>query len=557
MSAILALIPGDVGTGGRVIDTGWADGGAITISPIVGIVGSGGGTPGPVDVTDLPDASSGRLLRSFADIFYFRIWIIPRVLDAQNPLINTPIPFRIWNAFLTPNEILAITPTNGDGLELSVEPTDIFETLEYREVFITITPDAPYQIDATFDFDFEYGGSLFRFLAVLADIMPLMPNSPIIERYEWKTDILPSYDGTDQRIALRTRPRRFFTFDFELINDADRKEIYDIIYKTSDRTIVAPAYQYQARLKQKTVIGDNKLYFNTKRADVRIGEDVVVIAKNGFQYLYNVSTVAEDHVVITTAFSSVIATGAIVATTFGARLPNRSGLSMNTRSGRAQFNLQLVENRDQIAQPENGIVLPTLDGIPKLLRNPLSDAEAGETFDTGIEIIDNETGRPQFFTAWDQKFVEGTRRFLIQTLFDPEEMEYWRTWLDYFRGQQRSFYLPTYREDLFHVKSSEILITQIEVEGTEYATEYANSPSYSALQVETNKGVFEAKVSAAENLGQSTRIYFAEPLTEDIVDLEIYRISYLMLVRLANDSVTLTHYHAHSIVELSIRAAVE
>ncbi|WP_305016859.1 hypothetical protein [Mycobacterium tuberculosis] len=54
----------------------------------------------------------------------------------------------------------------------------------------------------------------------------------IQEQFEWLTDILDNHDGTEQRIALRPRPRRKFTMALTLLDDADRKALYDKLYKT-------------------------------------------------------------------------------------------------------------------------------------------------------------------------------------------------------------------------------------------------------------------------------------------------------------------------------------
>lgn len=561
MSVVLRNFPGDRGMS-EPLQAGWGDHSTpIAVPPSYPGLGVRSGLVGAYAVpvaTSLPDASSGKLLRGFMDWFYFRIWMIPRVLDAQNPQIGSPIPFRIWNSFLTSNELLALTSSGAEGLEISIVAGDSLLKLEMRAVTITIGEDAPYQIDATFNFDFEYGDSTLRFLAQLADILPVEANSGIVERFEWLTDILPNYDGTEQRIALRGRPRRTLVVTLALQNEADRKALYDKLYATIAQSVIIPAYQYQSQMKRDTVVGDNKIYCNPKRADLREGESVILIARDGTFFFYKVLDVFEDHITITTAFAQVISKrGAKVVGGFTGRMPDNTSLSMNANGGQAQITVQIIDSRDQIAVPDYPIVLQTLSGVPLLLKRPLADGEAPESFAAGLEVIDNETGKPAQFTAWDQRYVSGERKYLINSLFYKDEMQFWRTFLDYCRGQQRTFLAPTWRADLVQVEGSGTLVSEIEVEGSSYASLYFGSPTYRHLLFETQLGLIPVTVVDAVNNGVSTTIYFDAPVDVDLTGAVISRISYLMLCRLGSDTVTLTHENTYSTIELTLRAVKE
>lgn len=560
MAVALSLIPASrPGAAGEPIPAGWTDGSPIAVPAVpAGAVSSLPGNVGTPAASALPAASSAAPLRSFMDLFYFRIWAIPNVLDAQNPRLNTPIPFALWNAYLEANELQAITSTDAEGLTLDIAAGAIFEPLELKTINAEIGESAPYQIDANFEFDFADGGTVLRFLAQLADILPIQPEYGIVERLEWLTDILPSYDGTDQRIALRNSPRISYQLPLVLEDDAARKALYDKLYKTAALTVITPSYQYQTRLKQKAVIGDNKIYCNPKRADLRQGDNVIIVERGtGLFYLYKVLNVFEDHVTIATAFAQTIKAGSIVAGGFAGRFPNMTGLAMNAISGTANITVNMIDTRHPLAYPNNGVVLPTLRGYPILTRRALADAEAGEAFDGGVEVIDNQTGKPQFYSSWPYRFVEGVRRFLVQRLFEPDEIEYWRTFLDYCRGRQKAFLLSTFRQDLVKVEGTEALATKIEVVGNEYATQFFAHPAYRQLEIETDRGIFRVAVSNVENNGVSTTINFETPIDADMTDIVIHRISYLMLVRLGSDTVTLTHEVTRTIVELNIRATTE
>jgi hypothetical protein len=558
------ILPGTLWTGfpGGVtepVPAGYTTGGAVPTAggpagPLQGVAGVLA-TPA---ATALANAPSGPPQRGFMDHFYFRIWVIPHILDAQNPQRNTPIPFDIWNAYLESNELESITPTNALGLELDLTAGDTLAALEIREVNITITDEAPYSIDASFFFDFAQGGSLLRFLASLADILPIDANTGIMERFDWLTDTLTNYDGTEQRIALRPRPRRTFTMGLTLLNDADRKALYDKLYKTIALSIIVPAYQYQTQLKADTVIGDNKIYCNPVRADLRAGESVILVDKDGKFFYYRIDVVNEDHVVISTAFAQVIKKRTTrVVGGFTGRLPDKSALSMQAISGAANLTITMVDARDQIQYPDYPITLPMMGDFPMLLRNPLADGDAPEAFNAGLEVIDNQTGKPAQYTAWDQRYISGERNYLINWIFNKDEMQFWRVFLDYCRGQQRPFYTPTYRQDLVPVDGYELLPGQIEVVGSEYPSLYFDSPTYKHIEIESTAGTFQLEVSSVENNGSSSVLHFATPIDGALTGATVSRISYLLLCRLGTDSVQFTHNDTYSTLQLTLRTVKE
>jgi len=560
MSIVLGNFPGDRGQS-EALQAGWSTGGPIAVPATYPGLGVRSGVLGAYAVpvaTSLPDAASGTLLRGFMDWFYFRIWVIPKVLDAQNPQVGSPIPFRIWNSFLTSNELQDLIETNALGLTLDIEIGDVLAKLEQRTITVVIGEDAPYQIDANFEFDFEHGGSALRFLAQLADILPVEVNTGIVEEFEWLTDILPNYDGTEQRIALRGRPRRNFYVQLTLETEADRKKLYDKLYETIAQSVIVPAYQYQSKLKANTVISDNKIYCNPRRADLRVDESVIIVDRNGSFFYYKVLGVFEDHVTITTAFAQVIqARGAKVVGGFTGRLPDNSNLRMDANGGKSDLTIKIIDSREQVAYPDYTVTLPLMSDVPMLLRRPLSEGEADESFGAGLEVIDNATGKPAQFTAWDQRYITGSRRYLINGLFDKDELQFWRTFLDYCRGRQRAFLTPTWRADLVQAPGTVALVSQLEVVGPEYANQYFASPTYRHLYIETSVGSFPVVVVDAENNGTTSTIYFNALGEVDLTGAEIVRISYMMMCRLGSDTVRLTHQDTFSTIDLTLRTIKE
>jgi hypothetical protein len=263
-------------------------------------------------------------------------------------------------------------------------------------------------------------------------------------------------------------------------------------------------------------------------------------------------------VVISTAFSQVIKKRTTkVVGGFTGRLPDRTALSMQSIMGSSQITVTMVDARETIAYPDYAVTLPMMGDFPMLLRNPLADGDSPEAFDAGIEVIDNQTGKPAQYTSWDQRYISGQRSYLINWIFDKDEMQFWRIFLDYCRGQQRQFYTPTYRQDLVPVDGYELLPGRIEVRGSEYPSLYFASPTYRHIEIESTAGTFQVEVSSVENNGSSSVLHFATPIDGALTGATVSRISYLLLCRLGTDSVLFTHFDTYSTLQLTLRTIKE
>lgn len=486
--------------------------------------------------------------------YYYRIWVFPPTLVAQNPQYDTPIPFYVWNAYPQPaeNTLEALNVTDGDGITINGLTPAAFDALEYRQMGVVITPDAPGSVDASFVFDFEQGLGFFRFIASIANVLALEFEDGIRVDHAWLTDVLQRYNGDEQRLALRERPRRTFGGEIVLTSDAERRQLHDQIYKVATGLIVIPMYQHQTPLRAATVIGDDRIYCNTKRADLRPGGYVVLIKRDGTEVLARVSEVFADYVTLDAAHAEAVqVAGTKVMSAIATRIPDMSGFSMRAKDGNASLQFAEFAAQDTLLHPLAEVTLEEHQGLPVLEKRPLAD-DADEKFGTGLTTIDNEIGRPARFTAWDQKYVRGDRSYLINTQFTPGDLDYWFAFLEHCRGQQRSFFASTWREDL--VPAGTFTTSTLEVVGTDYSQLYFGTETYANLEIISSAGRYLVTVINATLVGGNTVLEFSPPIADDLTGVTIERISYLMKMRLGSDKVSILYRNTHAILSLSLKA---
>jgi hypothetical protein len=387
------------------------------------------------------------------------------------------------------------------------------------------------------------------------DTLPVLPDGSIVEQLEWLTDILQNADGSEQRISIRTTPRRSFAYTLQIQNDIERKALYDVLYNAATNDFFAPAYPYQAYVKRRVPIGERTIPCNTARSDLRPNDSFLAQTRDGKQAIYTVESLTTFGVTIARDLEFPLPRGSIIMPVYLSRLQAPS-LSMRAVAGSSTLTANIHRPRAQEAWPSAPVVLPTFDGIVLLDKRPLG-SDAPETFESDIEVIDNATGLPAYYSSWLQRYVSGGRSYLINTMFDREGLQFWRTFLDYCRGRQRAFLTPTYRNDQYLADGYDLTPDGMMVKGNSYVRFYADSNTYRRLEIETDRGIFRVVVASASYMGVGTLISFVNPINADLDGASVIRVSYLILARLGNDMVTLTHEDGFTTVDTSLRAAVE
>lgn len=489
--------------------------------------------------------------------FYYRIWVVPTILTAQNPVLGQPIPFAIWNAYPQPvsNALEEILALNGAGLTFDFDVGEVWKAIEYKTVNITITPAAPIEIAAAFEFHFAEGVGLFYFNASIADFVQMVPDPPVTETWSWLTDVIPSRDNTEQRIALRATPRRATKYGFMLESEDERRRQYGRWFKSLGSRIVLPYYQYQTRLTQPSAVGTNKLFFDPAKTDVRDGEFVIILEEaTETGYLVKLDTVEADGATTDTPLTFAPTTVMILAPSFTSRLADRSGLTMRSVTGRIELNAQALTYRQSFKRPGSTAVIQTYDGLPVLHLRPIAVGDTPEIFDANYEVIDSQTGLQDTYVAWPHPDVATTRKWTIRRRQNPAEMDWWRDFLDTIQGRREPFLMPTWFADLTLGLDPDPGASSIVITNKDYAALYFPYETFQRLQIETEAGIVWRRVTGTvDNPDGTTTLELNTPLGATPAEVAISKISFLNKVRLSSDTVTLTHERLRSQIELATK----
>ncbi len=545
-----------IGASGSVVIEGPSDSTTAELFPMEEIAGTDGSIPS-FTAPSLPAAGAG-LDPFYLGEVYWRIWCVPDFMRPQNPALNTDIPFTVWNAYPAPaiNNMTSIGGSGQAGLTLDLSAPSAFDAVEEREVNLQITSAAPVDISATYLFNFDFGIGTFIFETILVDWIEILPEQPISELWEWKSDIIQAWDSTEQRMSIRRQPRRKIEFGLLIEDDTIRQVLYDRWYTKLASSIVIPFYQYSTRILQNSVITDTKIYFDPDRTDMRDDELVVIFRPStGDSYLLRLDEVEADGATLATPLTVAINRRDIVAPAYDCLLDNLTGPQMSSVSGKINVRAWVKDFRSSFDRPESTAVITEYDSLSVLDRNPLARTSAAEVFDINPTMIDTGSGLFDRRSSWLHALIGGTRQFTIPRRTQPEEMDYWRDFLTALVGMRDSFLLPTWREDLFLASTPSPGDQILEVEGATYGSLYWPYDTYTRLQFLNSSGevIYRIVDAITDQPGGTTLLTLNDPLPLSFNWAEDFTISFLNRVRLASDEVELKHQEMYTILTIAVR----
>jgi hypothetical protein len=499
------------------------------------------------------DASS--VMPGMESDYYNKVWVIPDLIEVRNPPIGVPQEFGIWNACLEQNEILNVVEDDTTGLEVSAEAGDVYKRLQLIRYSITLTPLAPIEIDASYIFNFLIGAGELTFKASRAVVLYEPAEAPLKQVYEWKTDVIRAYDGQEQRVLVRPKPRCNLEYKIVFTSDAKIRAQRANLFTSISSPMVFPLWHEAFYLNAQAPQGTRDLYGDFSLRDFRVGDFLLLVsAKNAHSELVKVFFESDDHIILENVLNANFPPG---TTAYPCEVAH---INDGTKISRFPVNAaQMVVAGKAIELKSLGgrtASLTTFDGLPLLDIRPLNNSLVDDAFTINSEEID--FGNVYSVYA-SQAFprISGQREYVIRS---RQELQFFKLFLDTVAGQSKPFYCPSFREDLRVAVQPEQGSFQFDIFSEEqYAQDWYGSDAHKTLMLTTADGARQPRkvTSAVDNQDGTITIIVDTPLPDTVLGSTIASIEYMPKVRLGEDKVTFTHYGAYSKLELNIKTVEE
>jgi hypothetical protein len=489
--------------------------------------------------------------------FHFRLWVIPPLLQLNNPQLNTDIPFTLWNTWYDEETISAVLVNGSSVLSFDISIGSVINDFQLRTVNMQIAAGEP-SIEATVQFVTENTSGFLDVIAAISDTFNLIPDVPIKEFWEFKTDVLTTHKGVEQRIALRRYPRIKQQFTFEIIDLRQRRTQYNVVRKNITVQSLVPMYQYSVNIDRPASIGDFKVFLDNAQSNMRAGDFAIIVNPTTEDLIISrIDTIDLDGITLKSALSFDIDDHWVAAPAINAIVNDGSGIDMRNVTGELQVNADSFEE-SSLLRPNATRTIDTFDGLPFINRRPLINAD--EKFNYEREILDNETGARDLNSSWLHPKISGNRKFLIQRIADPDEMDYWRSLFDTVRGGQKSFLLSTFFPDLTPVNpnASVRALSTIDVNEDYYPGLYYAYDTWKRIQIEYPNGTTTQHVvnNATTNPDGSCTVQFSPAIPDTDETDQIKYISFLMKWK-ASDRVAFRHFANYSEVSFGVFSSDE
>lgn len=499
------------------------------------------------------------LVAGMQEDYYNRIFVIPSIIDIRNPVIGAEQAYSLWNAFLSSNTLTTINTTGADGLTNTASPPVVFEALELKPYGIIVGPTAPISIAAEFTFIFTVGEGTLNFLAERATVLSYKPNEPTVQRFEFKTDILRSYDGTEQRIALRPEPREKLEYNILLENEVEMREMKNSLFNGLGSPIVLPLWHEPVEITVDVGVAVVEIFGDFSQSDI-VAEDFIYIesADESTSELARVASITSTKITVDNTLDNTYSIGDVVYSTRIVQRPDNSSMGrFLVNAGRLPVNGESIELRDIGG---TGATVDTYASLPVLTYRPsYRGAPAEESYRLNYERIDYADNN--FLIQYGATFpnIIQPRSFYLQRV-TPDDFQYWKKFLMTVQGRREPFLAPTWRPDLTLDSIPVVGVGEMDIrtdEGVNYGSDYFASEAHKMLQIETGLGnIGYVTVDTTEDNLDGTMTLTLTATVPDVDGTgtlsEPVMLSFLEKVRLASDEVVFQHFSAYSRIEVGL-----
>ena len=500
----------------------------------------------PVSTT--PYQKQGSMIGAWFDDLYNRIHIAPRNIALGNTFGNQTRTVNVWNAHLTPKVLDTIDGTGTDGMSITT-PSALpitFSVLAEKQFTLNVSLDGPAIINGTFLFSFTAEAVSLGVTGRRVVTWPYPPNwkTPVTEMIEWKTDILRSFDGSEVRRELRTRPRRSFTYNLTL-HGREPSRLDNLLWGWQNRSFAVPVWMDKSKLISDINAGALSINLSTVNKSFAEGGLAIVYADSRRFEIVEINTLTASVLTLKRPIESSWSAGISVYPCVIAHLPKQVSVNRLTDSA-------ISVTVDFACEPAaTDPYLPvaaapmTHQGVEVVSRQPNWQGGIDNTFDYVFSTLDTDSGTILWYDSEAFPRINRNYNWLLK---DRDAIRKMREMLARRRGRMKAAFVPTWHSDMTLIEDVGALAVSFKVEANEFAEMVGAAPSRQHLVVRLKSGQWLIRqVLSANTVGIETTIVLDSAVGVSFTPSDVQAIHMVMLSRLNTDSISF-QWHTDSVV---------
>lgn len=494
----------------------------------------------PVDVSHVNAA--GYMAGSFRHDFYYRVHLLPKVVDLGNVVSQQVVDIEVWNAWFVVNELQSISESTDGGVSFvgPIPAPTAFGPLENRVYQLTVDTAGPPNIEVMFLMSFVLDSVVLSVTGkrVVTLIALINWDDGILERYSWLTDIITTYDGGEQRVKLISEPRREIEAHLQAVGLTHIQMLESMLAGWQARAFSLPFWPDYYRLTADLPQGSTQLTgIDTTDSEFYVGGTMMFWA-NEYE-------------------SETVEIAAMTTTSLTFALPTQGVWPTGTKYYSCKF--AMIQQQQQITRPTRHVLdmkaklivtdnaggtaadYPTVYGGYGVLDYVPNEVEpVEEEYIRSLRVLDPKTYKPAYedpigYTSHVRKVS-----FLAENRTKRRKL---KQWLYAREGRYRPFWMPSWNHDFTMTRVITDAAQAIYIKWCGYKRYVNLSVGRNYLMVETVTGAkyYRKIVGCNEESVTEEVLNIDAPLGVTLSPSQIKRISYLNLARLESDTVEIHH----------------
>lgn len=318
-----------------------------------------------------------------------------------------------------------------------------------------------------------------------------------MERLQWLTDVLTARDGTEQRIALRSIPRR--EFEFSAFSEGVQVARRDaLLWGWGARVFALPVWTDPHTLTAQLPAGATSITVPTQYMDYA-PDGLAILWRNDAAFeLVEVLEVPGGSITLKRPTEQTWPAGTLV---LPARLARLADSATIRRYSSSMAQAQRLRWRIEPLQPLGGIEGPapvqyrgedayfTIPIVEETITDELSRVAAWIDGETGPLVVDDPAQRPELLRdfVWkfdDRESISAFKQFLIER-----------------KGRAQPVWIPTFTRDIELAETLGDSATVMVVQDTDYRHYYAGVPGRQDVAVRLPSGTWAMRrITAADQV---------------------------------------------------------
>ena len=508
-------------------------------------------------VLDITHSNVGKYFNGMAyNLFYYRM-ILPKTTYDFGIITGDKVEkFTVFNGY--PNEVVlnSISLRNLSGVEIRSESGTLpirippFRSVDLR---ILLSSQGSSKLDGSFVMRFSNGDTLSVNIRgsrlILWNIRPNWTNT-IKEQFEYKTDVLTSYNKKEQRRGFMTQPRRRYSYVANP-NANVLMNLRNIIHGWHDKPFMLPIWWQPAKLERVTrqgskqiILTDNEQYDFVKGGSLVLWIDeftneVCEIKEiNGNRIEFD-APVSRDYYPLNTTVYPCVQT----------RLNDEFELTnLTSTAGELHIEMNAVMQAMRIKMPDDLQADATFKGIEVLERKPNWADDVSETYNGAFGVLDYGYGVRQYYSRNVPSLVVRKMEFLAANI---SEIRWWKAFIQRQKGALKSFIVPTHTFDAILVDDVAVNATQLVFRDDYLSTVVKESAERKYLRVKTAEKVYYFTIKSLRNSADTVVVTLNETVPELIRAKDVQHIQFMQRMRFASDNVEI-EYVTRKVAKLSL-----